>query len=279
MTAASNVEPPRRGFALPSAYTILFILIVAVAAADLDHPGRRVRARCGRRADPRHLPHGRAEPAADRRRLADGADQRPLRHREAEDGSVSVWNSGELFGAIDVALFILVIGGFLGVTMKTGAIQAGIGTHRRPAGRPGAPDDPDPDDRVRDRRHDVRDGRGEPRVLRPDHHGDDRGRLRRARRRGDPPARLRDRRARLDDQPVRDRHRLGVRRRLHRARASSGGSSSSSSGRSSASSSSCAMPRASRRTRRSRSSSTRSEPRTRRASRPPATRRDDVPTA
>ena len=45
---------------------------------------------------------------------------------EAEDGSISVWNSGELFGAIDVALFILVIGGFLGVTMKTGAIQGGI---------------------------------------------------------------------------------------------------------------------------------------------------------
>ena len=44
----------------------------------------------------------------------------------AEDGSISVWNSGELFGAIDVALFILVIGGFLGVTMSTGAIQAGI---------------------------------------------------------------------------------------------------------------------------------------------------------
>ena len=41
-----------------------------------------------------------------------------------------------------------------------------------------------------------------------DHHGHDRGRLRRARRRGDPPARLRHRRARLDDQPVRDRHRL-----------------------------------------------------------------------
>ena len=46
---------------------------------------------------------------------------------EGEDGSVSVWNTGELFGAIDVALFILVIGGFLGVTMKTGAIQNGIG--------------------------------------------------------------------------------------------------------------------------------------------------------
>ena len=44
----------------------------------------------------------------------------------AEDGSISFYNSGELFGAIDVALFILVIGGFLGVTMKTGAIQGGI---------------------------------------------------------------------------------------------------------------------------------------------------------
>jgi uncharacterized ion transporter superfamily protein YfcC len=45
---------------------------------------------------------------------------------EGEDGSISYYNSGELFGAIDVALFILVIGGFLGVTMQTGAIQAGI---------------------------------------------------------------------------------------------------------------------------------------------------------
>ena len=42
------------------------------------------------------------------------------------EGSISYYNSGELFGAIDVALFILVIGGFLGVTMQTGAIQAGI---------------------------------------------------------------------------------------------------------------------------------------------------------
>ena len=42
------------------------------------------------------------------------------------DGSITYYNSGELFGAIDVALFILVIGGFLGVTMQTGAIQTGI---------------------------------------------------------------------------------------------------------------------------------------------------------
>ena len=46
---------------------------------------------------------------------------------EGEDGSVSVYNSGDLYGAIDVALFVLVIGGFLGMTMATGAIDAGIG--------------------------------------------------------------------------------------------------------------------------------------------------------
>ena len=45
---------------------------------------------------------------------------------ENAKGNISYYNSGTLFGAIDIALFILVIGGFLGVTMKTGAIQAGI---------------------------------------------------------------------------------------------------------------------------------------------------------
>ena len=46
---------------------------------------------------------------------------------ENSKGNISYYNNGTLFGAIDVALFIIVIGGFLGVTMATGAIQAGIG--------------------------------------------------------------------------------------------------------------------------------------------------------
>ena len=236
MTAAPSAEAPAsRGFALPSAYTILFILIVVVALAHLDHPGRRIRRRPGRPADP-----GSYHPVdPNPQRIVVDSLMAPINGlygiESAEDGSVSVWNSGELFGAIDVALFILVIGGFLGVTMKTGAIQSGIARIVSRLRGPRAADDPDPDDRVRHRRHDIRDGRGEPRVLRPDHHGHDRGRLRPAGRRVDPAARLRDRRPRLDDQPVRDRHRLGVRRRPSR-RASSAGSSSSSSARRSASS-------------------------------------------
>ena len=45
---------------------------------------------------------------------------------QGADGYVSPYNSGTLYGAINVALFVLVIGGFLGLTMKTGAIDAGI---------------------------------------------------------------------------------------------------------------------------------------------------------
>ncbi|UCD41701.1 MAG: YfcC family protein, partial [Chloroflexota bacterium] len=46
---------------------------------------------------------------------------------EGEDGTISVYNWGGLYGAIDVALFVLIIGGFLSMTMATGAIDAGIG--------------------------------------------------------------------------------------------------------------------------------------------------------
>ena len=47
---------------------------------------------------------------------------------EDAKGNINYYNSGTLFGAINIALFILVIGGFLGVTMRSGAIQAGIGS-------------------------------------------------------------------------------------------------------------------------------------------------------
>jgi len=43
------------------------------------------------------------------------------------DGYTFQDDTGDLYGAIDVALFVLIIGGFLAVTMATGAIDAGIG--------------------------------------------------------------------------------------------------------------------------------------------------------
>jgi len=129
VTAAATAPQPaegRRGFSLPSAYTILFILIVIVAIATWIIPAGQYQ------VDDEGAPipgtYARVDPNP--QRIIIDSLMAPINGMygiEGEDGTISVWNSGELFGAIDVALFILVIGGFLGVTMKTGSIQAGIG--------------------------------------------------------------------------------------------------------------------------------------------------------
>ncbi len=46
---------------------------------------------------------------------------------ENEAGNVSVDNTGVLYGSAQIFLFVLAIGAFISVTMKTGAIQTGIG--------------------------------------------------------------------------------------------------------------------------------------------------------
>jgi uncharacterized ion transporter superfamily protein YfcC len=128
MTVATTAESgQRRRFSLPSAYTILFVLIVLTAIAtwiipagsyDYDEEGSPI---------PGTYQQVEQQPA---RIVADSllAPINGMYGIQAEDRSVSVYNTGELFGAIDVALFVLVIGGFLGVTLRTGAIQAGIGS-------------------------------------------------------------------------------------------------------------------------------------------------------
>jgi uncharacterized ion transporter superfamily protein YfcC len=132
MTAAASAaqqpaERPAVGrhFSLPSAYTILFILIILAAVATWVIPAGAYE--LDENGQPIPGTYARVEPNP-QRIVVDSlmAPINGLYGISAEDGSVSIWNAGELFGAIDVALFILVIGGFLGVTMKTGAIQTGI---------------------------------------------------------------------------------------------------------------------------------------------------------
>jgi uncharacterized ion transporter superfamily protein YfcC len=119
-------KPSKRRFALPSAYTILFALIVITAAAtwiipagtyELDDEGSPI-------------PGTYQEIESTPQRIIRDSLNAPINGlygvEDPATGNVGPFNSGELFGAIDVALFILVIGGFLGITMKTGAIQAGI---------------------------------------------------------------------------------------------------------------------------------------------------------
>jgi uncharacterized ion transporter superfamily protein YfcC len=116
----------RHRFTLPSAYTILFALIVLMALAtwiipagtyQLDEEGAPI-------------PGTYSEVEGDPQRILIDSLTAPINGLygiEDAEGKVSYYNTGVLFGAIDVALFIIVIGGFLGVTMRTGAIQTGIG--------------------------------------------------------------------------------------------------------------------------------------------------------
>jgi len=92
-------------FKMPSAYTILFIIIIVVAAMTW------------------FVPAGEYEMENDK--------PVPGTYHTVEENPQGVFDVimapvKGFYDAIDVALFIIVIGGFLGVTMESGAIDAGI---------------------------------------------------------------------------------------------------------------------------------------------------------
>ena len=239
----SKPRNPSLASRCPSAYTILFALIVLMAIATWIIPAGVYQLD----ADGSPIPGTYQEVESSPSRIIVDSLEAPINGlygiEDPATGNVDVFNSGDLFGAIDVALFILVIGGFIGITMKTGAIQAGIALLvNRLGGRErwmipilmtvfaiGGTTFGMAEESLRD-------------SQRAHHHRDDRRRLRRPRRRSSDPPRAVDRRARLDRQPVRHRHRLRFRRRYRSATASGCASSSSSSVSSPASGSCSATP-------------------------------------
>ncbi len=118
-------EKKARKFSFPSAFTILFLLLILTAAATYLVPAGLY----DYNADGEPIPGTYHQVESNPQKLLVSALKGPITGMygiEDETGNVDVWNSGTLFGAIDVAMFVLIIGGFLGVTMKTGAINAGI---------------------------------------------------------------------------------------------------------------------------------------------------------
>ena len=121
---AENKE--KKGFKFPTAYTILFLLIIAVVVATWVVPAGQY----DLNAEGEPIPGSYHEVASNPQKIITDGLMAPINGLygiQGEDGSVSVYNVGELYGAIDVALFVLIIGGFLAVTMATGAIDAAIG--------------------------------------------------------------------------------------------------------------------------------------------------------
>lgn len=118
-------EKPKKKFTFPTAFTILFLLLLVIALATWIVPAGSY----DYDADGAPIPGTYHPVEPNPQALLSSALKGPITGMygiEDETGNVDVWNYGELFGAIDVAMFVLIIGGFLGVTMKTGAINAGI---------------------------------------------------------------------------------------------------------------------------------------------------------
>ena len=94
-------------FRMPTAYTILFILLILVAAATWIIPAGAYQ-RQGEEETP----------------IA--GTYAPVEQQPQGVGDVLLASFEGFYDAVDVALFILMVGGFLGVVMKTGAIDAGV---------------------------------------------------------------------------------------------------------------------------------------------------------
>ncbi len=122
----SEEKQDKKGFTFPTAYTVLFALLILVVIATWVIPAGQY----DKSEDGEPIPGSYHEVESNPQKLiADGllAPINGMYGIEDSDGYISVYNSGGLYGAIDVALFVLIIGGFLGMTMATGAIDAGIG--------------------------------------------------------------------------------------------------------------------------------------------------------
>lgn len=107
-----------RTFKFPSAYTILFVLIALVAGLSWIIPA-------GQYDMAMNVGLGKEVPVSGTYHAVTGNPQGLVDIFLAPiDGLYN--HTTDQAGAIDVALFILIIGGFLGIVTKTGAIDAGI---------------------------------------------------------------------------------------------------------------------------------------------------------
>jgi uncharacterized ion transporter superfamily protein YfcC len=123
--ASGPPETKKRQFTFPSAYTILFLLVIVVTILTWVIPAGSYDYKDGK-----PVPGTYHHVAANPQRVFRDALQAPINGmygiQDLTTGQVGPDNAGVLYGSINVALFILVIGGFLGITMKTGTIDTGI---------------------------------------------------------------------------------------------------------------------------------------------------------
>lgn len=118
-TVATEAKPTKRkGFKFPTAYTILFVLIALVAAGTWVVPA-------GQYQRIENVELGKSVPVPGTYEAVEATPQGIVEVFLAPIGGFYNPDSYQA-EAIDVALFVIIIGGFLGVIMSTGAVNRGI---------------------------------------------------------------------------------------------------------------------------------------------------------
>jgi len=117
-TSETPVASTKKGFSFPTAYTILFLLIVLVAAGTWVVPA-------GKYDRVKNAELDKEVPVPGTYQTVESNPQGAVDVFLAPIAGFYDPDSYEA-QAIDVALFVLIIGGFLGVVTKTGAIDVGI---------------------------------------------------------------------------------------------------------------------------------------------------------
>lgn len=122
----------KKKFKFPSAYTVLLTIMIVIALTTQFVPGVKntqlsdlVMAPVTGMIGVKDLE---LDDAINESMEKGGVGSALKTINEFEGTYMSVWNNGQLKGAIDVALFVLIIGGFLGVITKTGSLDAGVGS-------------------------------------------------------------------------------------------------------------------------------------------------------
>ena len=130
-TSNNRKATKKKKFKFPSAYTVLLTIMIVIALVTQVVPGVKKAQLADVVMAPVTGMVGIKDNALDEAistSMSEGGIDAALETiNNADIPYVSVWNDGTLKGAIDVALFVLIIGGFLGVITKTGALDAGVG--------------------------------------------------------------------------------------------------------------------------------------------------------
>jgi uncharacterized ion transporter superfamily protein YfcC len=136
--AATDPTEPTSGIRFPQALTVLAIILVVVWVAAFFIPSGLYERDAG--GNPIPGSYQQIPSCVDAAEDAICVDKSPLAMFqqlwvappnglygiEDEAGTVAAFNSGDLYGAAQIFLFVLAVGAFITITMRTGAITAGI---------------------------------------------------------------------------------------------------------------------------------------------------------